>query len=177
MRLFTGVDLPEEVREKLERLLMRLRPCAHLKWSPVYNSACDAQVHWRMAGGEAAGTGSRAATGGSARANTRGGQGAGMVPNPHHPRVFWVGVQGGDALPALVKDIDSGYRTVGDRGGGSGIPCAFNPGAHQGTGAVAGSPERDRSARVRRIRRVPSGPVLSVPQPARAGRLHLHQAV
>ena len=37
MRLFTGVDLPEDVREKLERLLMHLRPCAHLKWSPVYN--------------------------------------------------------------------------------------------------------------------------------------------
>ena len=37
MRLFTGIDLPDEVREKLERLLMHLRPCAHLKWSPVYN--------------------------------------------------------------------------------------------------------------------------------------------
>ena len=37
MRLFTGIDLPDDVREKLERLLMHLRPCAHLKWSPVYN--------------------------------------------------------------------------------------------------------------------------------------------
>ena len=37
MRLFTGVDLPDDVREKLERLLMHLRACAHLKWSPVYN--------------------------------------------------------------------------------------------------------------------------------------------
>ena len=37
MRLFTGIDLPEDVRERLERLLMHLRPCAHLKWSPVYN--------------------------------------------------------------------------------------------------------------------------------------------
>ena len=37
MRLFTGIDLPEEIREKLERLLMHLRPAAHLKWSPVYN--------------------------------------------------------------------------------------------------------------------------------------------
>ena len=37
MRLFTGIELPEEMREKLERLLMHLRPAAHLKWSPVYN--------------------------------------------------------------------------------------------------------------------------------------------
>jgi 2'-5' RNA ligase len=35
MRLFTGIDLPEDVRERLERLLMHLRPAAHLKWSPV----------------------------------------------------------------------------------------------------------------------------------------------
>ena len=37
MRLFTGIDLREDVRERLERLLTHLRPCAHLKWSPVYN--------------------------------------------------------------------------------------------------------------------------------------------
>ena len=30
MRLFTGIDLPEDVRERLERLLMHLRPAAHL---------------------------------------------------------------------------------------------------------------------------------------------------
>ena len=28
-------------------------------------------------------------------------KGLGWYPNPHHPRVFWAGVHGGDALPAL----------------------------------------------------------------------------
>ena len=37
MRLFTGIDLAEDIVERLERLLMHLRPAAHLKWSPVYN--------------------------------------------------------------------------------------------------------------------------------------------
>src|SRR5260370_864638 len=37
MRLFCGIDLPEDIRERLERLLMHLRPAAHLKWSTVYN--------------------------------------------------------------------------------------------------------------------------------------------
>ena len=81
-------------------------------------------------------------------------KGLGWFPNPHHPRVFWVGVHGGDALPALVKDIDTATRAVGHRGGGSGIQCAFDAGAHQGASAAAGSAERDRSARIRRIRRV-----------------------
>ena len=37
MRLFCGIDLPEDVRERMERLLMHLRPSAHLKWVTVYN--------------------------------------------------------------------------------------------------------------------------------------------
>ena len=37
MRLFTGIDLPEHVHDKLERFLAALRPTAHLIWSPVYN--------------------------------------------------------------------------------------------------------------------------------------------
>ena len=37
MRLFTGIDLPVEVRENLGVLLGRLRPTARLKWSPVAN--------------------------------------------------------------------------------------------------------------------------------------------
>jgi 2'-5' RNA ligase len=40
-------------------------------------------------------------------------KGLGWFPNPHHPRVFWVGVQGGDALPALVKDVDAALTPLG----------------------------------------------------------------
>ncbi len=37
MRLFTGIDLPDDVINVFERLLVRFRPAAHLKWSPAYN--------------------------------------------------------------------------------------------------------------------------------------------
>ena len=40
-------------------------------------------------------------------------KGLGWFPNPHHPRVFWVAVQGGDTLPALAKDIDVGLAPLG----------------------------------------------------------------
>ena len=39
MRLFTGLDLPEDMREKLERLLMHLRPCAHLTLARIKEPA------------------------------------------------------------------------------------------------------------------------------------------
>ena len=47
-------------------------------------------------------------------------KGLGWYPNPHHPRVFWVGVDGGDALIKLVKDIDGAAA-------GSGIATEDRP--------------------------------------------------
>ena len=144
MRLFTGIDLPDEVREKLERLLMHLRPCAHLKWSPVYNLHVTLKFigEWpqeKLPQLEAA-LGTVAARDPIAAEV----KGLGWFPNPHYPRVFWAGVQGGDALPALVKDIDAALAPLGIANGGSGVQCASDAGAHQGAGAFAGIAERDR---------------------------------
>ena len=113
MRLFTGIDLPDDVREKLERLLMHLRPCGHLKWSPVYNLHVTLKFigEWpeeKMPQIEAAFR--RLGPRDPISAEVRG---LGWYPNPHHPRVFWAGVHGGDALPALVKDIDGATMPLG----------------------------------------------------------------
>jgi len=108
MRLFTGVDLPEEVRERWERLLIHLRSCAHLKWSPVYNLHVTLKFigEWpeqKLPELEAA-----LRTVPPRDAIPTDLKGLGWYPNPHHPRVFWVGVHGaGDGLPELVKTIDS----------------------------------------------------------------------
>jgi 2'-5' RNA ligase len=37
MRLFTGIDLPDEVHAKLEALVRALRPAARIKWISVAN--------------------------------------------------------------------------------------------------------------------------------------------
>ena len=113
MRLFTGVDLPEDVREKLERLLMHLRPCAHLKWSPVYNLHVTLKFigEWpeeKLPQLEAALRSLAPRQPIPAEV-----KGLGWYPNPHHPRVFWVGVQNGEALPALVKDIEAALVPLG----------------------------------------------------------------
>jgi RNA 2',3'-cyclic 3'-phosphodiesterase len=113
MRLFTGIDLPEDVRERLERLLMHLRPCAHLKWSPVYNLHVTLKFigEWpeeKLPQLEAA---LRALA--PREAIPAEVKGLGWYPNPHHPRVFWAGVHGGEGLPKLVKDIDAATLALG----------------------------------------------------------------
>jgi 2'-5' RNA ligase len=40
-------------------------------------------------------------------------KGLGWYPNPHHPRVFWVGIHGGDQLTTLAKDIERALAPLG----------------------------------------------------------------
>ena len=113
MRLFTGIDLPEEVRDRLERLLTHLRPLAHLKWSPIYNLHLTLKFigEWP----EQKLPELQAALGSIApRAPIPAGiKGLGFFPNPRHPRVFWAGVECGDDLAALVRDTEAALEPLG----------------------------------------------------------------
>ena len=113
MRLFTGIDLPENVREKLERLLMHLRSCAHLKWSPVYNLHVTLKFIGEWPEDKIPQLDAALRTLVPRETTAAEVKGLGWYPNPHHPRVFWAGVQGGDALPKLVKDIDGVAASLG----------------------------------------------------------------
>src|ERR1700730_4330792 len=102
MRLFTGIDLREDVRERLERLLMHLRPAAHLKWSPVYNLHLTLKFigEWpedKLAQLEQA----LRSIPPRAPIQTEV-KGLGWFPNPHHPRVFWAGMHAAEGLNELV---------------------------------------------------------------------------
>jgi RNA 2',3'-cyclic 3'-phosphodiesterase len=113
MRLFTGIDLREEVRERLERLLTLLRPCAHVKWSPVYNLHVTLKFigEWPEEKLPELEAGLRTVAPRPAVAADV--KGLGWYPNPHHPRVFWVAVQGGDPLVSLAKDVESALAPLG----------------------------------------------------------------
>jgi RNA 2',3'-cyclic 3'-phosphodiesterase len=113
MRLFTGIDLPEDVREKLERLLMHLRPCAHLKWSPVYNLHVTLKFIGEWAEEKLPQLETALNSVAVREPIAAEVKGLGWFPNPHHPRVFWAGVNGGDALAALAKDIDASLVPLG----------------------------------------------------------------
>src|SRR5260370_37753263 len=103
MRLFCGIDLPEDIRERLERLLMHLRPAGHLKWSPVYNLHITLKFigEWpeeKLPQLESALRSMPRRPGIPIEV-----KGLGWFPNPHRPRAFWAALQGSDALGGLAR--------------------------------------------------------------------------
>src|SRR5271155_6076246 len=98
MRLFTGIDPSDEVREKLERLLMHLRSCAHLKWSPVYNLHVTLKFIGEWPEEKLPQLEDALRSVPSRHEFPVEVKSLGWFPNAHHPRVFWAAVLGGDAL-------------------------------------------------------------------------------
>lgn len=113
MRLFIGIDLPDDVSERLERLLSRLRPLAQIRWSPVYNLHITTKFigEWPEPKldeltGALNGVTKRATVPISI-------DGLGWFPNPHSPRVFWAAVQGGPRLTDLAKTTEDVLEPLG----------------------------------------------------------------
>ncbi len=113
MRLFTGIDLPDDVINVFERLLARFRPAAHMKWSPAYNLHITARFigEWPESKLDIL----RSALGTVAprppiKVDLRG---LGWFPSARRPRVFWAGVDSGPDLPQLARDIDEALVPIG----------------------------------------------------------------
>ena len=112
MRLFTGLDLPQDVVANLERLLGELRPAARIGWSVPANLHITTKFigEWpderleelkhALAAVEA-----RAAIEVAVRK-------VGFFPNARAPRVFWCGVEA-PALARLAADIDHATLRLG----------------------------------------------------------------
>jgi RNA 2',3'-cyclic 3'-phosphodiesterase len=113
MRLFTGIDVPDAIKERLDILISHLRMHAHLKWSPVYNLHITTKFigQWpdetldRMV--EALGSVKASA---AVEISIRG---LGWFPNARMPRVFWAGIEAGPALADLAKQIDEATARLG----------------------------------------------------------------
>jgi 2'-5' RNA ligase len=113
MRLFAAIDVPEQIRERLERVITHLRPSAHVKWSAVYNLHITLKFigEWPAPELEKLQTALAAVTPRPpVQIDVRG---VGWFPNQHHPRVFWAGIVAGPELQTLARDIESALEPVG----------------------------------------------------------------
>jgi len=112
MRLFTGLDLPEDVVANLERLLGHLRPVARIGWSAPANL----HITTRFIGewpDERLDELKRALAAVPARAAIDVAvERLGFFPNARAPRVFWCGVEA-PALAQLAADIDHATARLG----------------------------------------------------------------
>lgn len=106
MRLFTAIDLPEDVLRNLEMLLDRLRPTARLRWSPVRNMHVTTKFigEWPAERLQELTAGLRELPSpGEISVAIRG---LGWFPNPRSPRVFWAGIEASEALSQLAHDTE-----------------------------------------------------------------------
>jgi 2'-5' RNA ligase len=113
MRLFTAIDLSEEVRMRLERLISSLRQEALLKWSPFNNLHVTTKFigewpEYRLHEVRDALTGIADRPAFSVDV-----KGFGWFPNERSPRVLWCGVEGAEQLQTLAQDIEAALLPVG----------------------------------------------------------------
>jgi 2'-5' RNA ligase len=112
MRLFTGIDLPEQVNASLQQLLMQLRPTAHLKWTPDYNLHITLKFigSWpeeRLT--ELTGVLAAISRREPVAVDVRG---LLWMPNPHRPRLFWAAVKAPE-LTQLNDEIENALEPLG----------------------------------------------------------------
>jgi 2'-5' RNA ligase len=113
MRLFTAIDLPAEMLEKLGEFLARLRPFAKLQWSPVENLHITTKFigEWPEPRLDEMKAALRAVKSpGPVRISVHG---VGWFPNVKRPRVFWAGVDAGDPLAVLAHATEQAVATLG----------------------------------------------------------------
>jgi 2'-5' RNA ligase len=112
MRLFTAIDLPEEMLAPLREFLARLRPLAKLRWSAVENLHITTKFigEWPEARIEEMKTVLRGVNSPPITISVRG---VGWFPDVRRPRVFWAGVLGGEPLATLARATERAVAKLG----------------------------------------------------------------
>jgi RNA 2',3'-cyclic 3'-phosphodiesterase len=113
MRIFIALDIPAEIRTRIAAFVDRARPYAHeAKWARIESlhitlkfvgEVNDAKVQEIRSALSAVKAGPFDVTF----------SGAGFFPTPNAPRVFWVGVEGGEGLPSLAAAIANSTHELG----------------------------------------------------------------
>src|SRR5260370_14909884 len=144
---------------------------------PGLQSAHHAEVHRRVAGREAAATRIGVALHAAAARHSNRGEGSRLVSESASA----ASVLGRAARRRCTGGAGSRHRrgvgTFGDTKREPSLHGAPDARADQGGNATRGIAQGRCERRVGRIRSLHSGPFLSLPEPARLRRIHLHQAV
>jgi 2'-5' RNA ligase len=113
MRLFTAVDIPEDVKSALGKAIERFRPMAKLKWTEVEKLHITTKFigEWpeeRME--EMTATLNGVGSPGVIRVGIRGLR---WFPDPRRPRMLWAGVEAGPELGSLAHETEQAVRALG----------------------------------------------------------------
>lgn len=112
MRLFTALDLSAPIQQRLAALISHLRASAAVKWSPAANLHITTKFigEWPEARLDDLDVVLRSVQSPPVAIEV---SGLGWFPNPHRPRVLFVGVKGGQPLAGLASATDRACATLG----------------------------------------------------------------
>ncbi len=113
MRIFIALDIPDDIRARMMEYLERARLLVpEARWTrpeslhvtlKFVGEVSDTRLHEMKTALSAV----------KAAPFQLSFQDVGFFPNPKSPRVFWIGVQGGQALPQLAAIVDAGLGKLG----------------------------------------------------------------
>jgi 2'-5' RNA ligase len=112
MRLFTGLDLPAEVVQNLERLVARLRPTARIQWSPPANLHITTKFIGEWPEERLDKLKTSLASLPARETLPVEVAGLGFFPNAKSPRVFWCGIHA-PGVDRLAADTDRATSALG----------------------------------------------------------------
>jgi 2'-5' RNA ligase len=113
MRLFTAIDIPTDLTEALRSFVSRLRPAAQISWSPVENLHVTTKFIGEWPEPQLDEMKSALASVPVTGPIEVAVKGIGWFPNARKPRVFWAGVDGGEALRSLARTTDEAVARFG----------------------------------------------------------------
>lgn len=113
MRLFTAIDLPSEMLDKLSEFLARLRPLAKLRWSEPENLHVTTKFigEWPEARLDELKTVLSAVK--QAHPIDIAIRGVGWFPNARRPHTFWAGIHAAEPLASLAHHTEQSLATLG----------------------------------------------------------------
>jgi 2'-5' RNA ligase len=114
VRLFIALDIPESVRESLEKLSRGLRDtCPAARWARIEGAHVTLKFIGETPGDRVGPIRAALASVRAAGAIELRFAGLGFFPSVQRPRVFWAGIEGGPTLGALARSIEERLESLG----------------------------------------------------------------
>jgi 2'-5' RNA ligase len=113
MRLFVALDIPQEVRARISDFSERMRPlCPGARWARVEGLHVTLKFIGEVPDAKVPEI-TKALAGIKASQLDLKFENVGFFPSSKSPRVFWIGVHAGDALPKLAESVSAAMEGVG----------------------------------------------------------------
>lgn len=114
MRAFVAVDIPGEIRRKIAALIQALKPTApQIRWARAEGLHITLKFLGEISEQTMEEIKTHLASVQSATPLQIQIQGAGYFPNERSPRVLWLGVEAGTALPELADQVEKCLTPLG----------------------------------------------------------------